>query len=111
MLMPHPAELRRLLAEYETAATSEPADATGEPGPRTRDLAYTLCVSTGTRDVQGALEAARRQLAAPLVPVPVPGGTPADVVLEPVPVPGGAPADVVLEPAPVPGGAPAGVAD
>ncbi|CAM5306690.1 hypothetical protein STENM223S_04047 [Streptomyces tendae] len=83
MLMPHPAELRRLLEEYETAATDEPADATGEPGPRTRDLAYTLCVSTGTRDVRGALEAARRQLAAALEPVP--GGTPAGTVPEPVP--------------------------
>ncbi|TDT38780.1 uncharacterized protein DUF5133 [Streptomyces sp. BK208] len=79
MLMPHPAELRRLLEEYETAATNEPADVTGEPGPRTRDLAYTLCVSTGTRDVRGALEAARRQLAAALEPAPVPGGAPAGV--------------------------------
>ncbi|MFE9705474.1 DUF5133 domain-containing protein [Streptomyces sp. NPDC005930] len=85
MLMPHPAELRRLLEEYETAATNEPADATGEPGPRTRDLAYTLCVSTGTRDVRGALEAARRQLAAALEPVPVPGGTPAGPAPEPAP--------------------------
>ncbi|MFD8431209.1 DUF5133 domain-containing protein, partial [Streptomyces coelicoflavus] len=45
MLMPHPEVLRRLLEEYEAAAVDEPAGATGEPGPRTRDLAYTLCVS------------------------------------------------------------------
>ncbi|MBZ6176096.1 DUF5133 domain-containing protein [Streptomyces olivaceus] len=64
MLMPHPAVLRGLLEEYEAAAASEPADATGAPGPRTRDLAYTLCVSTGTRDVARALEAARLQLTA-----------------------------------------------
>ncbi|MFF7558142.1 DUF5133 domain-containing protein [Streptomyces olivaceus] len=64
MLMPHPAVLRGLLEEYEAAAANEPADATGAPGPRTRDLAYTLCVSTGTRDVGRALEAARLQLTA-----------------------------------------------
>ncbi|MBZ6091380.1 MULTISPECIES: DUF5133 domain-containing protein [Streptomyces] len=64
MLMPHPAVLRGLLEEYEAAAANEPADATGAPGPRTRDLAYTLCVSTGTRDVARALEAARLQLTA-----------------------------------------------
>ncbi|MFH8441717.1 DUF5133 domain-containing protein [Streptomyces sp. NPDC018026] len=63
MLMPHPAVLRGLLEEYEAAAANESADATGEPGPRTRDLAYTLCVSTGTRDVRQALETARRHLA------------------------------------------------
>ncbi|WP_159326419.1 DUF5133 domain-containing protein [Streptomyces tendae] len=88
MLMPHPAVLRGLLAEYEAAAADEPVDATGRPGPRTRDLAYTLCVSTGTRDVRRALETARRHLAdAPAPPAPA---TP---------------------PAPVAAGAPAGVAD
>ncbi|WP_153182760.1 DUF5133 domain-containing protein, partial [Streptomyces sp. E2N166] len=50
MLMPHPAVLRRLVDEYEAAALCEHADDTGGPGPRARDLAYTLCVSTGTRD-------------------------------------------------------------
>ncbi|MFD7955691.1 DUF5133 domain-containing protein [Streptomyces ardesiacus] len=80
MLMPHPEVLRRLLAEYEAAAVAEPAGAAGEPGPRTRDLAYTLCVSTGTRDVRRALEAARSQLADALEPAaPVPGGTQAGV--------------------------------
>ncbi|AZM79366.1 DUF5133 domain-containing protein [Streptomyces sp. KPB2] len=79
MLMPHPEVLRRLLAEYEAAAVDEPAGTTGEPGPRTRDLAYTLCVSTGTRDVRRALEAARRQLADALEPTPAPGGAHAGV--------------------------------
>ncbi|OVZ99704.1 DUF5133 domain-containing protein [Streptomyces sp. CS113] len=81
MLMPHPAVLRGLLAEYEAAAVDEPVDATGRPGPRTRDLAYTLCVSTGTRDVRRALEAARRHLAdAPVTPpAPVAGGAHAGV--------------------------------
>ncbi len=72
MLMPHPAVLRGLLDEYEAAALHEPVDDTGGPGPRTRDLAYTLCVSTGTRDVRHALEVARRQLAAHPVPEPEP---------------------------------------
>ena len=62
MLMPHPAVLRRLVDEYESAVAGEPAD--GGPSPRARDLAYTLCVSTGTRDVRLALEAARHWLAA-----------------------------------------------
>ncbi|GAA2594176.1 DUF5133 domain-containing protein [Streptomyces lienomycini] len=79
MLMPHPAVLRGLLEEYEAAAVNEPADAAGEPGPRTRDLAYTLCVSTGTRDVRRALESARRHLADAPVPEPVPGGAHAGV--------------------------------
>ncbi|CAL9360862.1 MULTISPECIES: DUF5133 domain-containing protein [unclassified Streptomyces] len=81
MLMPHPAVLRGLLAEYEAAAIDEPVDATGRPGPRTRDLAYTLCVSTGTRDVRRALETARRHLAeAPATPpAPVAAGGPAGV--------------------------------
>ncbi len=35
-----------------------------EPSPQARDLAYTLCVSTGTRDVRPALETAHRLLAA-----------------------------------------------
>ncbi|WP_432182932.1 DUF5133 domain-containing protein [Streptomyces tendae] len=88
MLMPHPAVLRGLLAEYEAAAADEPVDATGRPGPRTRDLAYTLCVSTGTREVRRALETARRHLAD--APAPSAPATP---------------------PAPVAAGAPAGVAD
>ncbi|MEJ1200573.1 MULTISPECIES: DUF5133 domain-containing protein [unclassified Streptomyces] len=79
MLMPHPAVLRGLVDEYEAAALYEPADDTGGPGPRARDLAYTLCVSTGTRDVALALEAARRWLAAGPAPVPVPVAEPAGV--------------------------------
>ncbi|MGW7567773.1 DUF5133 domain-containing protein [Streptomyces tendae] len=83
MLMPHPEVLRGLLAEYEAAAADEPVDATGRPGPRTRDLAYTLCVSTGTRDVRRALETARRHLAdasaSATPPAPVAAGVPAGV--------------------------------
>lgn len=66
MLMPHPTMLRRLVEEYE-ALMAHQGD--GEDGPgrhvlRAQDLAYTLCVSTGTREVGRALEAARRLLAA-----------------------------------------------
>ncbi|MFF3501459.1 DUF5133 domain-containing protein [Streptomyces sp. NPDC003247] len=60
MLMPHPAVLRKLVDEYETVTATGPA----ETDPRAQDLAYTLCVSTGTRDITLALESARRWLAA-----------------------------------------------
>jgi hypothetical protein len=76
MLMPHPAVLRGLVEEYEAEAARETADATGMPGPRTQDLAYTLCVSTGTRDVREALAAARRHLAATPARIPAPAAGP-----------------------------------
>lgn len=65
MLMPHPTVLRRLVEEYE-ALMAEGGD--GEAGTsrrvlRAQDLAYTLCVSTGTREVSRALETAHRLLA------------------------------------------------
>ncbi|GKQ35619.1 DUF5133 domain-containing protein [Streptomyces sp. A012304] len=60
MLMPHPAVLRTLVDEYE-AVTSTGSVA---ESARAQDLAYTLCVSTGTREVTLALETARRWLAA-----------------------------------------------
>ncbi|MER7488031.1 DUF5133 domain-containing protein [Streptomyces sp. NPDC126497] len=62
MLKPHPTVLRRLVEEYEglTAAGGGPAGR----DPRIDDLAYTLCVSTGTRDVRQALGTARGWLAA-----------------------------------------------
>ena len=63
MLIPHPAVLRRLVEEYETALAEE-AERGGGASPRAQDLAYTLCVSTGTRNVARALEAAHRLLAA-----------------------------------------------
>ncbi|MGV9557020.1 DUF5133 domain-containing protein [Streptomyces sp. NPDC003401] len=60
MLMPHPAVLRTLVAEYEAAAATGSAEA----DTRAQDLAYTLCVSTGTREVARALEVARGWLVA-----------------------------------------------
>ncbi|MGA5207483.1 DUF5133 domain-containing protein [Streptomyces variegatus] len=69
MLRPHPAVLRRLVDEYEALAAAEAARGTAEQNPRARDLAYTLCVSTGTRDVERALDAAHQWLAAAPAPV------------------------------------------
>lgn len=62
--MPHPEFLRRLLDEYETALAEEQRTAVSGRSTRSQDLAYTLCVSTGTRAVSPALEAAHRMLAA-----------------------------------------------
>ncbi|GAA5082394.1 hypothetical protein GCM10023336_77110 [Streptomyces similanensis] len=64
MLMPHPEFLRKLVHEYETALAEETMAAAAGRHTRSQDLAYTLCVSTGTRDVRSALETARRMLAA-----------------------------------------------
>ncbi|WP_307531951.1 DUF5133 domain-containing protein [Streptomyces umbrinus] len=80
MLMPHPATLRRLVDEYEALIAPEAeGGAVARQDQREQDLAYTLCVSTGTRDVRRALERARRHLAAarqPVVPMaPRPPGT------------------------------------
>lgn len=69
MLRPHPAVLRRLVDEYEALAAAGAARGPAELNPRARDLAYTLCVSTGTRDVKRALEAAHQWLAPAPAPV------------------------------------------
>ncbi|MBD0844702.1 MULTISPECIES: DUF5133 domain-containing protein [unclassified Streptomyces] len=73
MLVPHPAFLRGLVEEYEALRAAEAAGPGAERDPRLRDLAYTLCVSTGTREVRLALEAAHRLLAA----APAASATPA----------------------------------
>ncbi|WP_459753850.1 DUF5133 domain-containing protein [Streptomyces sennicomposti] len=64
VLMPHPEFLRKLVHEYETALAEEAASAVAVRTTRAQDLAYTLCVSTGTREVRAALETARHMLAA-----------------------------------------------
>ncbi|SFE60743.1 protein of unknown function [Actinacidiphila alni] len=61
MLMAHPTVLRNLVDRYETlTAAAETAESVD---PRIRqqlqDTAYTLCVSTGTREIAAALTAAR----------------------------------------------------
>ncbi|MFC5220256.1 DUF5133 domain-containing protein [Streptomyces coerulescens] len=65
--MPHPAMLRGLVEEYEALMADRgdgPAADRRRRQVRVQDLAYTLCVSTGTREVGQALERARQLLAA-----------------------------------------------
>ncbi|MFG1664288.1 DUF5133 domain-containing protein [Streptomyces sp. Y7] len=67
MLIPHPAMLRGLVEEYEAlmAHQGDGPEAAGRLRQvRVQDLTYTLCVSTGTREVGQALERARQLLAA-----------------------------------------------
>lgn len=62
MLKAHPAMLRKLVAQYEALALLHADRGDSEARRRLDDAAYTLCVSTGTRNVSSALTAARRQL-------------------------------------------------
>lgn len=72
VLMPDPDVLTDLLARYRTAVALDASE--GGAGPETRrrvdDVAYTLCISTGTCDVDDALTAAHRRLAGPRADVP-----------------------------------------
>jgi hypothetical protein len=60
--MAHPAVLSGLIEQYETLRVLHAENGSEEVRRRMDDLAYTLCVSTGTRDVDTALIAARHQL-------------------------------------------------
>ncbi|MEU4797829.1 DUF5133 domain-containing protein [Streptomyces sp. NPDC023327] len=62
MLMAHPAVLKDLVEQYETLRTLHAEDGSAEARQRMEDVAYTLCVSTGTRDIEAALVAARHCL-------------------------------------------------
>ncbi|MFF8652607.1 DUF5133 domain-containing protein [Streptomyces huasconensis] len=62
MLMAHPAVLKDLVEQYETLWALHAEDGTAEARQRMNDVAYTLCVSTGTRDIDAALIAARHRL-------------------------------------------------
>ncbi|GAA4985088.1 DUF5133 domain-containing protein [Yinghuangia aomiensis] len=62
MLMAHPAVLAKLVADYDALALLGAERSTPEVQRRMDDLAYTLCVSTGTSDVDAALVAARHRL-------------------------------------------------
>ncbi|MFE9811919.1 DUF5133 domain-containing protein [Streptomyces sp. NPDC005227] len=61
MLMPLPATLRRLVRQYETLFAEETLADAADPSQRLRDLGYTLCVSSGTREVTDALDTARSE--------------------------------------------------
>ncbi|WP_320781617.1 DUF5133 domain-containing protein [Streptomyces sp. CRN 30] len=70
MLKPHPVILRKLVEEYEELVAREGEERDDRTNSRrAQDLAYTLCVSTGTRDVRRALEEAYRLLAAAQEPM------------------------------------------
>jgi hypothetical protein len=60
--MAHPAVLKNLIDEYETLRVLHAEQGSTAVRQRMDDLAYTLCVSTGTRDIDAALIAARYQL-------------------------------------------------
>ncbi|HET6634077.1 MAG TPA: DUF5133 domain-containing protein [Streptomyces sp.] len=62
MLMAHPAVLADLINQYETLSALQAEDGSPEAAQRLDDVAYTLCISTGTRDIDAALVAARHQL-------------------------------------------------
>ncbi|MER5968413.1 DUF5133 domain-containing protein [Streptomyces sp. NPDC002055] len=62
MLMAHPAVLQKLVEQYETLHLLRAGEGSAEVRRRMDDIAYTLCVSTGTRDVDSALVAARHRL-------------------------------------------------
>ncbi|MCP3768769.1 MULTISPECIES: DUF5133 domain-containing protein [Streptomyces] len=62
MLMAHPDVLKDLIEQYETLCTLHAENGSEEARRRRDDVAYTLCVSTGTRDIDSALVAARHRL-------------------------------------------------
>ncbi|MFC8956612.1 DUF5133 domain-containing protein [Streptomyces sp. NPDC057101] len=62
MLMAHPTVLKNLVERYETLLLLHDEDGSSEARRRMEDVTYTLCVSTGTRDIDTALATARRQL-------------------------------------------------
>lgn len=63
MLKPHPTTLRRLIRDYEELRARHAESGAPVLRQRMNDAAYTLCVTTGTRDVDTALMIAERLLA------------------------------------------------
>ncbi|MFK8908022.1 DUF5133 domain-containing protein [Streptomyces sp. YS-3] len=62
MLMAHPAVLNNLVEQYLTLRALHADNGTEAARQRMNDVAYTLCIATGTRDIDAALIAARHQL-------------------------------------------------
>ena len=62
MLMAHPALLTDLLERYEALSVLHAEEGSAGARQRLEDVSYTLCIATGTRDIDSALAAARRQL-------------------------------------------------
>ncbi|MEU1535970.1 DUF5133 domain-containing protein [Streptomyces fagopyri] len=62
MLMAHPVILCGLVSEYETLRDLHAENGSPNAEQRLQDVVYTLCVSTGTLDIDTALIAAHHQL-------------------------------------------------
>ncbi|MEU6818493.1 DUF5133 domain-containing protein [Streptomyces sp. NPDC046860] len=62
MLMAHPAVLQNLIDQYDALSVLHAQEGGAEVRRRMDDVAYTLCVATGTRDIDTALVAARHRL-------------------------------------------------
>lgn len=62
MLMAHPVVLRHLIEQYDALRVLHAEAGSSQARQRMDDLAYTLCISTGTGDIDTALVAARHGL-------------------------------------------------
>ncbi|MDJ1137980.1 DUF5133 domain-containing protein [Streptomyces iconiensis] len=62
-MIAHPDTLRRLVAQYE-ALRQHTSDTDASGGQNLADISYTLCVSTGTRDIESALATAHEHIQA-----------------------------------------------
>ncbi len=62
MLMAHPAVLEKLIEQYEMLRALHAEDGSEKAQQRLDDVAYSLCIATGTQDVDAALIAARHHL-------------------------------------------------
>lgn len=62
MLLAHPVVLWGLVREYEALKVLHGEDGNTETRQRMDELAHSLCLSTGTQDVDAALIAARYRL-------------------------------------------------
>ncbi|SDJ55043.1 DUF5133 domain-containing protein [Streptomyces indicus] len=62
MLLAHPAVLQDLVEQYESLTALQAHEGSAEAARRLDDVQYTLCVATGTRDIDMALIAARYRL-------------------------------------------------
>ncbi|MFF5389495.1 DUF5133 domain-containing protein [Streptomyces sp. NPDC013012] len=61
--MAHPLVLENLVEQYGTLRSLYDEKGSAEVRRQLEDVTYTLCVSTGARDIDAALTASRRQLA------------------------------------------------
>ncbi|GAA0592560.1 DUF5133 domain-containing protein [Streptomyces crystallinus] len=62
MLMAHPVVLNKLVEQYLTLRVLDAEEGTEAARQRMNDVAYSLCIATGTGDVDAALIAARHHL-------------------------------------------------